>query len=86
MNLTHASHKTVLSKTKVRPVLKPGSYNERMILLDMLGAAKRQNNSMLCFGQNLEPAIFPNKLKGDGSRIYGSFAANVDSVANLVSA
>ena len=68
--------------------MKPGSYNERMILLDMLRAAKCQNHSMLCFGQNLdlEPAKFPNKLKGDGSRIYESFVANVDSVANLVSA
>jgi len=67
--------------------LKTGSYNKRMILLDMLGAEKRQNNAMLCFGQNmgLEPAKFSNKLKGDGSRIYESFAANVGSVGNLVS-
>ena len=66
--------------------MKPGSYNKRMIFLDMLSAAKRQNNSMLCFGLDLEQARFSNKLKDDGSRISGFFAAIVDSVANLASA
>ena len=68
-----------------RSVLPSGSYNKHMIFLDMLGAAERQNNFMLCIGLYLEPVKFSNKLKGDGSRIYEFFAANVDSEANLVS-
>ena len=33
-----------------------------------------------------EPAILPNKLKGEGSRFYDSCAAIVDGVTGLVNA
>ena len=56
-----------------------------MTFLDMLGAAERQNNSMLCVGLDPEPAKFPGKLKGEAGRIYDFCAAIVDSVADLVS-
>ena len=52
----------------------------------MLGAAERQNDSMLCVGLDPEPSRFPGKLKGDASRIYDFCAAIVDGVADLVSA
>ena len=57
-----------------------------MTFLDMLGAAERQNDSMLCVGLDPEPARFPGRLKGDASRIYDFCAAIVDSVADLASA
>lgn len=57
-----------------------------MIFLDMLGAAERQNNSMLCVGLDPEPAKFPGTLQGDASKIYDFCAAIVDSVADLASA
>ena len=57
-----------------------------MTFLDMLGAAERQNNSMLCVGLDPEPAKFPGTLQGDASKIYDFCAAIVDSVADLVSA
>jgi orotidine-5'-phosphate decarboxylase len=53
-----------------------------MIFFEMLGAAERRNNSMLCLGLDLEPAKFPDKFKGDGGRIPDFFTANVDSEAN----
>ena len=49
----------------------------------MLGAAERQNNSMLCVGLDPEPARFPGKLAGDASRIYDFCAAIVDATADL---
>ena len=49
----------------------------------MLGAAERQNNSMLCVGLDPDPARFPGKLKGDASRIYDFCAAIVDATADL---
>ena len=55
-----------------------------MTFLDMLGAAERQNHSMLCVGLDPEPTRFPGKLQGDASRIYDFCAAIVDSVADLV--
>ena len=57
-----------------------------MNFLDMLDAAERQNNSMLCVGLDPDPAKFPGQLKGDASRIYDFCAAIVDEVADLVSA
>ncbi|MDB5743546.1 MAG: orotidine 5-phosphate decarboxylase [Polaromonas sp.] len=57
-----------------------------MTFLDMLGAAERQNNSMLCVGLDPEPARFPGKLKGDARKIYDFCAAIVDATADLVSA
>ena len=49
----------------------------------MLGAAERQNNSMLCVGLDPDPARFPGQLKGDASRIYDFCAAIVDATADL---
>jgi orotidine-5'-phosphate decarboxylase len=57
-----------------------------MTFLDMLGAAERQNNSMLCVGLDPEPAKFPGQLSGDASKIYDFCAAIVDATADLVSA
>ena len=57
-----------------------------MTFLDMLGAAERQNNSMLCVGLDPEPAKFPGPLNGDASKIYDFCAAIVDATADLVSA
>ena len=54
-----------------------------MTFLDMLGAAERQNQSMLCVGLDPDPARFPGKLKGDASRIYDFCAAIVDATADL---
>ncbi|MFZ2388166.1 MAG: orotidine-5'-phosphate decarboxylase [Polaromonas sp.] len=55
-----------------------------MTFLDMLGAAERQNNSMLCVGLDPEPTRFPGKLAGDASRIYDFCAAIVEATADLV--
>jgi len=55
-----------------------------MNFLDMLGAAGRQNHSMLCVGLDPEPAKFPGKLKGDANKIYDFCAAIVDATADLV--
>ncbi len=55
-----------------------------MTFLDMLGAAERQNQSMLCVGLDPDPARFPGKLKGDAHRIYDFCAAIVDATADLV--
>jgi len=57
-----------------------------MTFLDMLGAAERQNNSMLCVGLDPEPAKFPGQLNGAASKIYDFCAAIVDATADLVSA
>jgi len=55
-----------------------------MTFLDMLRAAERQNNSMLCVGLDPEPAKFPAKLRSDVSKIYDFCAAIVDATADLV--
>jgi orotidine-5'-phosphate decarboxylase len=55
-----------------------------MTFLDMLGAAERHNNSMLCVGLDPEPAKFPGQLNGDTSKIYDFCAAIVDATADLV--
>ncbi len=54
-----------------------------MTFLDMLSAAERQNNSMLCVGLDPEPTRFPTKLKGDSNKIYDFCAAIVDATADL---
>ncbi|RZJ06694.1 MAG: orotidine-5'-phosphate decarboxylase [Haliea sp.] len=54
-----------------------------MTFLDMLGAAERQNHSMLCVGLDPEPARFPGALQGDASRIFDFCAAIVDATADL---
>jgi len=55
-----------------------------MTFLDMLRAAERQNNSMLCVGLDPEPAKFPGAMKGDASKIYDFCAAIVEATADLV--
>jgi orotidine-5'-phosphate decarboxylase len=60
------------------------SYNRGMTFLDMLRQAERENGSMLCVGLDPEPARFPEKLKGDASRIFDFCAAIVDATADLV--
>ena len=60
-----------------------GALKYRMTFLEMLGAAERQNQSMLCVGLYPDPAKFPGKLKGDASRIYDFCAAIVDATADL---
>ena len=51
--------------------------------IEMLGAAERQNQSLLCVGLDPEPAKFPDKYKGDASRIFDFCAAIVDATADL---
>ena len=55
-----------------------------MNFIDMLGAAERQNQSMLCVGLDPEPAKFPHHWRNDSSRIYDFCAAIVDATADLV--
>lgn len=55
-----------------------------MTFLDMLRAAERQNQSMLCVGLDPEPARFPNQFRGDPSKIFDFCAAIVDATADLV--
>ena len=55
-----------------------------MNFLDQLRAAERQNASLLCVGLDPEPAKFPEKYKGDASKIYDFCAAIVDATADLV--
>ena len=55
-----------------------------MTFLDMLGAAERQNGSLLCVGLDPEPARFPAGLAGARSRIFDFCAAIVDATADLV--
>jgi orotidine-5'-phosphate decarboxylase len=55
-----------------------------MTFLDMLGAAERQNQSLLCVGLDPDPAKFPASLKGDASRIYDFCAAIVEATADAV--
>ncbi|MDP2256704.1 MAG: orotidine-5'-phosphate decarboxylase [Polaromonas sp.] len=54
-----------------------------MTFLDQLGAAERQNQSLLCVGLDPEPARFPGKLQGDASKIYDFCAAIIDATADL---
>ena len=58
--------------------------NKPTTFLDLLGAANRQNDSMLCVGLDPEPAKFPAQLKGDANKIYDFCAAIVDATADLV--
>ena len=54
--------------------------------IDMLAAAGRQNQSMLCVGLDPEPAKFPATFKGDASNIYDFCASIVDATADLAMA
>lgn len=55
-----------------------------MNFTDMLRAAERQNQSMLCVGLDPEPAKFPHHWRNDPSKIYDFCAAIVDATADLV--
>ncbi|MBC7719305.1 MAG: orotidine 5'-phosphate decarboxylase, partial [Chitinophagaceae bacterium] len=54
--------------------------------LDMLSAAERQNQSMLCVGLDPEPSRFPGVLNGNANKIYDFCAAIVDATADLAMA
>ncbi|MDR7151684.1 orotidine-5'-phosphate decarboxylase [Hydrogenophaga palleronii] len=53
-----------------------------MTFLDMLRHAERQNRSLLCVGLDPDPAKFPDRFKGDASRIYDFCAAIVEATAD----
>ena len=55
-----------------------------MTFLDMLSAAERQNDSLLCVGLDPEPTKFPDHIKGDSNKIYDFCAAIVDATADVV--
>jgi orotidine-5'-phosphate decarboxylase len=55
-----------------------------MTFIDQLRTAERQNSSLLCVGLDPEPAKFPEKYKGDASKIYDFCASIVDATADLV--
>ena len=55
-----------------------------MTFLDLLRAAERQNDSMLCVGLDPEPAQFPLHWRGDASKMFDFCAAIVDATADLV--
>ena len=55
-----------------------------MTFLDMLGAAERQNQSLLCVGLDPDPAKFPASMQGDASKIYDFCAAIVEATADAV--
>ncbi len=55
-----------------------------MTFLDMLGAAERQNQSLLCVGLDPDPAKFPSSMKGDATKIYDFCAAIVEATADAV--
>ncbi|WP_293400841.1 orotidine-5'-phosphate decarboxylase [Polaromonas sp.] len=59
------------------------SMTQSTTFIEMLGAAERQNQSLLCVGLDPEPAKFPAKYKGDASRIFEFCAAIVDATADL---
>jgi orotidine-5'-phosphate decarboxylase len=52
--------------------------------IEMLLAAERQNQSMLCVGLDPDPAKFPARYKGDAGKIFDFCAAIVDATADLV--
>ena len=54
-----------------------------MTFIDLLRAAERQNQSLLCVGLDPEPARFPLHLRGDASKIFDFCAAIVDATADL---
>ncbi len=62
------------------------AYNPTMNFTDMLGAAERQNQSMLCVGLDPEPSRFPLKWRDDPRRIYDFCAAIVDATADVAMA
>ncbi len=55
-----------------------------MTFLDLLRAAERQNDSLLCVGLDPEPTKFPASMRDDAAKIYDFCAAIVDATADLV--
>jgi len=55
-----------------------------MTFLDQLRTAERQNGSLLCVGLDPDPAKFPDRYRGDVSKIFDFCAAIVDATADLV--
>jgi orotidine-5'-phosphate decarboxylase len=54
-----------------------------MSFIDMLLGAERRNGSLLCVGLDPEPARFPDRYKGDASKMLDFCAAIVDASADL---
>jgi orotidine-5'-phosphate decarboxylase len=57
-----------------------------MTFTERLAAAERRHQSMLCVGLDPDPARFPDRWKGDASRIGDFCAAIVDATKDLVCA
>jgi orotidine-5'-phosphate decarboxylase len=55
-----------------------------MPFIDQLARAAEHNQSMLCVGLDPEPSRFPDRLRGDATKIYDFCAAIVDATADLV--
>lgn len=56
----------------------------RMTFLDMLGAAERRHQSLLCVGLDPDPARLPGRMAGDTQRFFDFCAAIVDATADQV--
>ncbi|MCW2312297.1 orotidine-5'-phosphate decarboxylase [Rhodoferax antarcticus] len=54
-----------------------------MNFTSMLQRAERQNQSLLCVGLDPDPTRFPQRFKGDASKIFDFCAAIVDATAEL---
>ena len=54
-----------------------------MQFTEMLAAAERTNNSLLCIGLDPEPAKFPGAWAGDALKIFDFCAAIVDATRDL---
>lgn len=54
-----------------------------MNFIDMLQAAQRHNNSLLCVGLDPEPAKFPGPMQGRADKVFDFCAAMVDATADL---
>lgn len=57
-----------------------------MKFTEMLAAAQRGANSLLCVGLDPDPSKFPAPWRGDASRIYDFCAAIVDATKDVASA
>ncbi len=55
-----------------------------MNFIDMLQAAERRNQSLLCVGLDPDPAKFPAGMQGQPEKIYDFCAAIVEATADLV--
>lgn len=55
-----------------------------MNFIDMLQAAERRNQSLLCVGLDPDPAKFPEGMRGQPEKIYDFCAAIVEATADLV--